>query len=66
MSIQSKIRNFIRRAKKKARKDYIKRNGFLAQGFQVERSESVMVCQRKYMQLRDPQTSHRGMDGTMR
>ena len=66
MSITSKIRNFVRREKKLARKRYIGRMGFLAQGFIPASSQTVHRGERKYMRLRDPQKSRRGMDGHMR
>ena len=66
MSITSKIRNFVRRERKLARKRFIRRQGFLAQGFIPVSSETIEFGQRKYMRLRDPQKSRRGMNGVMR
>jgi hypothetical protein len=63
--ISRRVKGFTRRLMKKARKSYIRRQGFLAQGFIPTKGESVRTGVRKYMQLRE-KSSRRGMDGTMR
>jgi hypothetical protein len=55
----------MQRIGKAARKRFIKRRGFLAQGFIPSMTKTVDGYQRKYMYLRS-HASKRGMDGTLR
>ena len=62
--LSKRVGRFTRGLMRKARKSYIKRHGFLAQGFIATSSQTVHQG-RKYMKLRE-KSSARGMDGTMR
>lgn len=65
MSILNRLNRFIKQQKVRARKAYLRREGFLAQGSM----DSAVVLKggerRKYVALRETY-SRRGMDGTMR
>ena len=65
MSILNRLNRFIKRQKVKARKAYLRREGFLAQ---ISMDSGVVLkkrVRRKYMALRETY-SRRGMDGRMR
>ena len=64
MSIRNRINRFIKEQKKKARKAFIKRRGFLAQQ-SLPGEKKLRQPRPKYMKLRDPNNA-RGLDGTMR
>jgi hypothetical protein len=63
--ISRRVGRFTKALMRKARKSYLKRYGFLAQGFVPAESSTERVYPRKYMKLR-LSTSRRGMNGVMR
>ena len=65
MSILNRLNRFIKQQKVKARKAYLRREGFFAQGSMNSVVSLKGGERRKYMALREV-SSKQGMDGTMR
>ena len=65
MSLLNRLNRFIKQQKVRARKAYLRREGFLAQSSMDSGVVLKKRVRRKYMALRGIESA-RGMDGTMR